>query len=293
MYRRGRNEPLARFATLGIGVLQQGGNITERPVAFAHEIFYGSRTRLPVLPFLQPANHRVPQLRKTDPRARLCYFLFFGYNHGRDCYRLLDAEMGRVAYSCDVTWHHPETPWTAPIHAARTVPSRDIYVPMSQSVPVASPSPAPVATPPAPAPAEILPPPPIPTSNSPAPLPPRVSREIEYEGYVEMPGKTRGETRALRDASREYVHRHGLPLDHAAMCQYWRKAKQPTRLFTNMAPPRTRRICRPRMHPICLYPTMCPMWRSRPMQTYGDTPCTRNSMVFCWQVPSRRRRSSN
>ena len=30
-----------------------------------------------------------------------------------------------------------------------------------------------------------------------------------------MPG--RGETRTLRDASRDYAHRHGLPLDHAAM----------------------------------------------------------------------------
>ena len=32
-----------------------------------------------------------------------------------------------------------------------------------------------------------------------------------------MPRKTRGETRALRNASREYAHRHGEPLDHAAM----------------------------------------------------------------------------
>ena len=32
--RRGRNEPLAGVATLGIGVLQQGGNISERRVPF-------------------------------------------------------------------------------------------------------------------------------------------------------------------------------------------------------------------------------------------------------------------
>ena len=84
-----------------------------------HEIFYGSRPRLPLLPFLQPAYHRVPRQRKTDPRARMCYFLNFGYNHGRDCYRLLDAETGRVAYSRYVTWHHPEVPWiTTPIRAA-------------------------------------------------------------------------------------------------------------------------------------------------------------------------------
>ena len=34
-------------------------------------------------------------------------------------------------------------------------------------------------------------------------------------------------------------------------CQCWRKAKQPTRLFANMVPPKTRRTCRPRMHRIC------------------------------------------
>ena len=39
-----------------------------------HEIFDGSRPRLPLLPFLQPACHRVPRQRKTDPRAP--YVLF-------------------------------------------------------------------------------------------------------------------------------------------------------------------------------------------------------------------------
>ena len=181
-----------------------------------HEIFYGSRPLLPLLPFLQPAYHRVTRQRKTDPRARMCYFLHFGYNHGRDCYRLLDAETGRVAYSRDVTWHHPEVPWiTTPIRAAPTEPPRDIYVPMPQSVPVAAPSPAPVATPPAPAPAATLSP--TRTSNSPAPISPRVSRKLEHDGYVETPGKTRGETRPLRDASRDNAHRYGIPLDHAAM----------------------------------------------------------------------------
>ena len=183
-----------------------------------HEIFYGSRPRLPLLPFLQPAYHRVPRQRKTDPRARMCYFLNFGYNHGRDCYRLLNAETGRVADSRDVTWHHPEAPWiTTQIRAAPTEPPRDIYVPMPQDVPVAAPPPAPVATLPAPSPAATLPPPPTRTSNSLTPIPPRVSRELEHEGYVEIPGRTRGETRALRDASRDYAHCHVIPLDHGAM----------------------------------------------------------------------------
>ena len=78
------------------------------------EISYGSRPRLPLLPFPQPAYHRVLRQRKTYPRARMCYFLNFGYNHGRDCYRLLDAETGRVAYSRDVTWQHRGSPRSGP-----------------------------------------------------------------------------------------------------------------------------------------------------------------------------------
>ena len=36
---------------------------------------------------------------------------------------------------------------------------------------------------------------------------------------MEMPGKMRGETRAMREASREYAHHHGLlsTLEHAAL----------------------------------------------------------------------------
>ena len=70
---------------------------------FPHETFYGTRPRLPLLLFLQPTYHRVPRQRKTDPRALMCYFLNFGYNHGRDCYRLLHAEAGRIDYSRYVT----------------------------------------------------------------------------------------------------------------------------------------------------------------------------------------------
>ena len=32
-----------------------------------------------------------------------------------------------------------------------------------------------------------------------------------------MPGRTRGKTRVMREASREYTRRHGMPLDHAAL----------------------------------------------------------------------------
>ena len=61
-------------------------------------------------------------------------------------------------------------------------------------------------------------PPPASVSKPLAPTPLRVSREMKHEEYVEMPGRTRGKTRAMRDALQEYAHRHGLlsTMEHAA-----------------------------------------------------------------------------
>ena len=164
-----------------------------------HEIFYGNCPPSLLLPFFQPAYHRVP----------------------------------RQHFSRDVTWHHPEAPLIPPATAVGsppTAPPGDIYVPMPAPMSsIAAPAPAPVPpaptpapspTPvpaPAPTPAPPTPPLPIPMSNSPAQIPPRVSRELAHERYVEVPGRTRGETRAMRDASREYARRHGMSLDHAAL----------------------------------------------------------------------------
>ena len=53
-----------------------------------HEIVYGNRPPLPLLPFSQPAYHREPRQHKSDTRARLCYFFNFGYNDGHDCHKL-------------------------------------------------------------------------------------------------------------------------------------------------------------------------------------------------------------
>ena len=49
-----------------------------------HEVFFGSRPPMPVLPFWKPAYHHVPRRSKMDPQARPCCFLNFGYNHGSD-----------------------------------------------------------------------------------------------------------------------------------------------------------------------------------------------------------------
>ena len=79
---------------------------------------------------------------------------------------------------------------------------------MPKSVPIATPSPALAAAPLAPAPASMTPP----TSvlKPPAPIPPRVGSDIKNEGNMEMPQRTRGETRTMRDALQKYAHRHGV-----------------------------------------------------------------------------------
>ena len=183
-----------------------------------HESVYGSHPHLPLLPFLQPAYHGVPRQRKTVPRARMCYFLNFGYNHGRDCYRLLDAETGRSlihATSPGTTRKHGESPRSG----LRQQSHRGISTSPCRSL--------------CPLPRYLLQPSPLrqlphrqrryrhrlhqcqtPRLRSPRALAPNYNT---YEGYDEIPGRTRGEIRALRDASRSYTHRHGLPLDHAAM----------------------------------------------------------------------------
>ena len=76
-----------------------------------HETFYGSRPRLPLLPFLQPTYHRAPRQRKTYSRARMGCFLNVGYNHGRDGYRLRDRGGSLIrATSSGTTRKHRGSP---------------------------------------------------------------------------------------------------------------------------------------------------------------------------------------
>ena len=88
---------------------------------------------------------------------------------------------------------------------------------MTESVPVAALSPAPAAAPLAPAPASTTPP--ASALKPPSPISPRVCRDMKNEGHVEMPGRTRGKTRVMRDALQEYAHRHGVlsTMGHAAL----------------------------------------------------------------------------
>ena len=67
-----------------------------------HKIFYGGRLSMLVLPLYEPAYLRVPWRRKTDPQAHPCSFLNFGYNHGSDCFKVMETETGTAVYSRDV-----------------------------------------------------------------------------------------------------------------------------------------------------------------------------------------------
>lgn len=136
----------------------------------------------------------------------------------------MKEETRRVAYSHDVARHHPEGPWITLGRATPKAAPRNICVPVPKHVPAATPSPAPVTPRPAPAPTSEEPAPPsttatapsVPTVSlkalvttppaapkSPAPISARVRRELEHQIYKEISGRTRGETRDLRDASRD------------------------------------------------------------------------------------------
>ena len=182
-----------------------------------HEVFIGSRPPMPLLPFCKPAYHRIPRQTKMDRQARLCFFLNFGYNHGSDCFKVMDAETGRIVHSRDVTWHQPREP---PISPAPTVGSGAPQSPSNAELPdyvhiqtaTTTPPAAPVLTP-----DHAAPTPPRQSAaprQSTAPLPDRVVRELGHETDIHMLGRTRGETRAMRESPRNV----GL-MSHAALAQ--------------------------------------------------------------------------
>ena len=165
-----------------------------------HEVFFAVRPPMPVLPFCKPACHRVPRQSKKGRQARPRYFLNFGYNHGSDCFKDMGMETGRTVYSRDVTSHQPREPLTSP---APTVGSGVPQSPTGAETPDyvhIQPAPAATTTPTAalvPASANAAP---APLRTPPASVPGRVVRELGQEADVRMPGRTRGETRAMRES---------------------------------------------------------------------------------------------
>ena len=117
----------------------------------------------------------------------------------------------------EFAWYYSEAQWTTLVRTTRITPAKDIYVSTPKSVPVAAPSPAPAAALLAPALASTTPPASVLKLPASTPLP--VGRDIKNERNVEMPGRTRGETRVMRDALQEHAHRHGVlsTMEHAAL----------------------------------------------------------------------------
>ena len=179
-----------------------------------HEVFFGGRPSMPVLPFCKPAYHRVPQQSKLDRQARQCYFLNFGYNHGNDWLKVMDVETGRIVHSRDLTWHQPRKPLTSPAPTVGSGVPQSLSGAKTPDYVHIQPAPAATVTPtaalvPAAANAALAP-----LQNSPASIPDRVVRELGHEADVRMPGRTRGETHAMRESP----HSMGL-MSHAALAQ--------------------------------------------------------------------------
>ena len=159
----------------------------------------------------KPAYHRIPRQTKMDRQARPCFFLNFGYNHGSDCFKVMDAETGKIVQSRDVTWHQPREPLISP---APTVGSGVSQSPSDAELPDYVHIQTATTTPPAapvPAPDHAAPTPP---RQSTAPLPDRVVRELGHETDIHMLGRTRGKTRAMQESPRTM----GL-ISHAALAQ--------------------------------------------------------------------------
>lgn len=185
---------------------------------FSSRRVYASLPPLSLLAFSRPAYHRVPRQRKTEPRACLSYLLKFDSNYRSDCYKLLYVKTIEVTYTRDVISPHPKAPLIVPLNAIKCQPTallEDTYAH----------GPVIIAPDFSPAPALALARPPLhqicsrakpiiktgllPYIQLPKPVAliiPYTSRELQHERYRQMPGRTRGRSRAMRNASPEYEH---------------------------------------------------------------------------------------
>ena len=125
-----------------------------------------------------------------------------------------DPRTRRIVHSRDATWHQPREPLISPAPAVKSeVPQSPSGTATSEYIHI---QPAPAATTSSAA-------APVSASNNAAPPPPpnptasvrdRVVWELGHESDVRMPGRTRGETRAIRES----LHSMGL-MSHAALAE--------------------------------------------------------------------------
>ena len=149
-----------------------------------------------------------------DSQARPCFLLNFGYNHGSDCFKIMDAETGRTVHLRDVTWHQQREPLTpAPtvgsgmpqsssgVMKRRTTCTFSWHLQLLLRLP-----PGRCLRQPTPHPRRYKTPPPQ--------FPIALFGNWGTRQTCVMPGRTRGETRAMRDSPQSM----GL-MSHAALAQ--------------------------------------------------------------------------
>ena len=147
------------------------------------------------------------------------FFLNFGYNLESDCFNIMGAETGSVVHSRDFTWHQPRESFFSPaptvgsgvLHLSPGAERPDyVYIqPTSAATTTSAAAPATAALMPASAVAA-----PASLPNSPALISDRVVRELGHEVDVRMPGRTRGETRTMKD-----VHYSMGLISHATLAR--------------------------------------------------------------------------
>ena len=199
---------------VGFGGVQPLRDYGERRYAFPVRDFLREPPADADLAVLHTGIPTNPAARQTGPTGTAVLFLKFRIQHGSDCVNIMDAETGRIVHSRDVTWHQPRELLISPapivgseVHQPPSGTDTPEYIHIQSA---SSATTAPAAAP-------------VPASDNAAPAPPRnptapirdcVVRELGHEGDVRMPGRTRGETRAMR----EFPRSMGL-MSHAALAQ--------------------------------------------------------------------------
>ena len=178
-----------------------------------HEVFFGSRPPMPVLPFCKPAYHRVPRQSNLGRQAHPCYYVNFGYNHGSDCFKVWMRKRGG---SCTRVTSHGTSRgnryFPRPRQQDRACPSHRPMLKCRTTCTSTRLLPLLIRPLPRRCLRQITPPAPLrnPTASSPD----RVVRELGHQVDVRMSGHTRGETRATQESP----HSMGL-MSHAALAQ--------------------------------------------------------------------------
>ena len=197
---------------MGFGGVQPLRDYGERRHAFLVRDFLREPPADADLTVLQAGIPSHPAARQTRPTVAAMLFIKFRLQPRERLRQDHGCGDGRIVHLRDVTWHQPREPLISPVPTvgseAHQLPSHTntleyIYIqpaPAATTAPAAAPVPASDNTASAP------------PRNPTTPIRDRVVRKLGHEGGVRMPGRTRGETRAMQDSPRSM----GI-MSHAAL----------------------------------------------------------------------------